>query len=337
MRQRVPLRQRESWHPENVRRGAGRTCPSTLSLETLTSPHEGSSSPTRRVPAEVMEKVQDPEYQFKDFILVEELGTGGLGSVWKAWEVPQGRWVSLKILHPGGFPDSDDSFEKEISMGARLVHPGIVRHLGSGVDSGTRYLVKQYVEGAALAGVRLPIREALETVVDVAEALNYAHSQGILHLDVKPDNILRDICGHVFLTDFGLAMEISVAASKGVAESVLGTPFYLSPEQAMGDMARVGPASDIYSLGITLYEFLAGRSPFEGDRVSQVLRQIVSEPPPPLSTWFPGIPEEIERVVSKAIDKEIRRRYRSAGEFAGAIKAYLRRTAPPPFPAMRTA
>ncbi|HYE98500.1 MAG TPA: serine/threonine-protein kinase, partial [Planctomycetota bacterium] len=259
------------------------------------------------------------------FLLVQEVGRGGMGRVWRAWDEQVGRYVALKVLE-GGDPDARERFVREAQIAGRLAHANIAAVYQAGEDDSRGWIAMQFVDGAAVDAVPLPIPTALERVRDAARALAHAHDQGVVHRDVKPGNILVDKSGRVFLTDFGLAKE---SASEGgapmsITGAVLGTPQYMAPEQARGDRKSVGPLSDVYSLGVTLYTLLAGRPPFQGTDVAALLVAVAQQAPPPLRRANPRISPELEDVVARAMEKRADRRWPSAAAFADALDRLLR-------------
>ncbi|MCG3135663.1 MAG: Serine/threonine-protein kinase PknD [Planctomycetes bacterium] len=263
------------------------------------------------------------------FILAEPLGEGSFAKVWRAADPVLGRDVALKVLHAGLAPDRDarERMLREARSAARLHHPGIVPVHDSGEDRGSVWIAAEFVPGRTLAAEaslrRIPPDEAARIVERVAEALQYAHDCGVVHRDVKPANILLAPDGRPLLADFGLARVDGSGGTLTTRGDILGTPAYISPEQARGDSDAVGPRSDIYSLGAVLYELLAGRPPFSGSAAS-VLRSAAWEDPPALRD-LATVPRDLETICLAAMAKEPARRYPSAAAFAADLRRFAER------------
>lgn len=263
---------------------------------------------------------------FGKFTLLRKLGEGGSGEVWLAEDTQLKRRVALKFLAAGA-PSARARFAREAIMAAALDHPNIVKIFEVGDAEGQAWIAMQYVEGANLGEIPLDLKDALRAVRDVAEALAYAHAMGIIHRDIKPDNIRIDRNGRVFLGDFGLAREIPDAMERKFAAitragTIHGTPSYMSPEQARGE--PVDARSDVYSLGATLYHLAVGRPPFEGTSTIRILEQVVQHDPPRPRAIRPDLPKDVETVILKAMDKDAARRYQTAREMAQDLDRILR-------------
>ncbi len=266
-----------------------------------TQPNVGTAP---ELPSEVAAAAADPLNVVGRYVRVARIGAGGMGEVWKAWDGPLARWVALKFLK-GGDDEEIARFEREARTAGKLAHPGIAAVYDVGEDRGRHYIAMQLVDGHPL----VPGRRALAQVRDAARAIAHAHRHGIVHRDVKPDNILVDGAGRVYVMDFGLARTVAAGGSLTMSGMVVGTPAYMSPEQARAE--RVDARSDIYSLGATLYQAVTGRPPFDGAGVFEILTKVVEEDPAP-----PGSSREVEAVLSKAMAKDARLRYATAEEFA---------------------
>ncbi|MCF8010798.1 MAG: PASTA domain-containing protein [Clostridiales bacterium] len=256
--------------------------------------------------------------------LLHKLGGGGMAVVYKARDKYLDRTVTIKILRSEYA--SDDSFisrfRKEAQSVARLSHPHIVNIYDVGTDGDIHYLVMEYIEGENLKNIiNKDAPMSPERVIDLAsqvcEALRHAHENNIIHRDVKPHNILVTIDGRAKLTDFGIAKEVS-ATTLTYGDNVMGSVYYLSPEQARGELA--GPASDIYSLGVVIYEMLTGTRPFEGDTPIGVAMKHIHETAAPVGEAVPGIPGRLAAAVHKALDKNQENRFKSAGEMVEVLK-----------------
>jgi len=277
-----------------------------------------------------------------DFRLLRELGRGGMGVVFLAEQVALQRQVALKVLAAsfGATSDQVASFRREATAVARLQHPGIVRVHTVGEASGVHFFAMDFVDGQSLrqrldalaaagGGASLGVlpgrghpAEVAELGARVAEALAFAHRHGLVHRDVKPQNILLGDDGSVRLVDFGLAKDLAQTALTRTGE-LKGTPLYMSPEQVQADPAAVDERTDVYSLGVVLYECLTRRRPFSGTSVEQVLHQIVTVEPPAVRRLAPEVPRDLETICHRAIEKNPRRRYRGAAELAADLRRFL--------------
>lgn len=246
------------------------------------------------------------------------IGEGGVARVYRGTDTTLERRVAIKILRPelSDQPDVVARFRREAHAAAKLNHPNIVQIYDTGVDEGRYYIVMEYLPEMNLKEVikryaPLPVDKVLEVAIACCEALAYAHRQGIIHRDVKPHNVLFTDDGRAKLSDFGIA---AAAGEAGLTADgkVLGSAHYIAPEQAQG--AEAGPQSDIYSLGVTLYEALTGRTPFDGETAADIAAQHLREAPPPPRSLNPEIPPAVEFVITKAMARDPQRRYRSADE-----------------------
>jgi len=272
--------------------------------------------------------------------LLAPLGEGGMATLWRAVDEQLDREVAVKLLRPQYGTDAGFAarFRQEARSAGSLSHPNIVPvyDYGTDAESGGQYIVMQLVEGHDLATVlreRGPLgaEEAVRIALGVASALEAAHRRGIIHRDVKPGNILID--HDVKVTDFGIARAIS-ETSMTVTGTTLGSVHYFSPEQARGD--EVTGASDVYSLGIVLYEMLTGRRPFEGDSAAGVaLKRLTEDPLPP--TAHKPISPALSAIVMRALERDPARRYPDAGSFAEALRVWQREPGAAPAPAASTA
>ncbi len=263
------------------------------------------------------------------FRLLEVLGRGSFGTVYKAHDAELDRTVAVKVPRAGCFAtaEEEERFLREARSAAQLSHPGIVPVHEIGRDGDLPYLVCDYVAGRTLADLlaerRPGFREAAELVAQAAEALDYAHRQGVVHRDVTPRNILLDAAGRPHLTDFGLARRDGASMVVTLDGQVLGTPAYMAPEQAAGEQARVDGRSDVYSLGVILYELLTGELPFRGS-VRMLLHQVLHDEPRPPRKLNDRIPRDLETVCLKALAKEPTRRYATAGDLAADLRRHLK-------------
>jgi tetratricopeptide (TPR) repeat protein len=255
--------------------------------------------------------------------IVEQLGQGGMATVFKAFHPALERDVAIKVLHPAFKEDPSflARFQREARIVAKLEHPHIVPVYDFSEHNGMAYLVMRYVEGetlkAHLKKGPLPPARISEILKPVAEALAYAHGQGVLHRDIKPSNIMLTPEGGIFLTDFGLARMAQSGESTLSQDMMIGTPQYMSPEQAKGE--EVDERTDIYSLGVVLFEMLTGRVPFSADTPYAVVHDHIYTPLPLPTTIKPDVPPALERVVLKALAKEKGDRYQKVAELAMAF------------------
>jgi len=267
---------------------------------------------------------------FGDYELLNEIARGGMGVVFKARQKRLDRVVALKMIISGDLAGAEEvqRFQAEAESAAQLDHPHIVPVYDVGEIDGRHYLTMGYVEGQSLkqrlAEGPLPPREAAEMMATVALAIQHAHEQGIIHRDLKPANILLDQLGHPRVTDFGLAKRAGRDSGLTASGQVMGTPSYMPPEQASGRTNDVGTEADVYSLGATLYHLLTGRPPHQAATVVQTLKQVLQEEPLPLRQLNTAIPQDLETVCLKCLEKAPEKRIASAGELAQELQRYLR-------------
>jgi serine/threonine protein kinase len=266
--------------------------------------------------------------QLGQYQIIESLGEGGMAAVYKAYQLGKlNRYVALKILPPllAKSPEFAKRFEQEAKILAELQHPHIVPVFDFGEDEGYYYLVMPFIEGCTLAdllhGKPLPLSQIRRITVQVAEALDYAHSRGLVHRDVKPSNILVDGSGNCLLSDFGITKILESAEKLTSTGEIVGTPAYMSPEQGRGE--PLDGRSDIYSLGAVLYEMATGRVPYRADTPLAVIIKHMQDPLPPPRSINPYLPIAVEQVILKALAKRKEDRYQTAGEMARAIQAAI--------------
>ncbi len=271
------------------------------------------------------------------FQLLEDVGRGSFGTVWRAWDTQLKRIVALKVPHESfmSSPEYADRCRREAEAAAQLRHPGIVRLYEVVLAEGMPVLVSDFIDGIALKNLLelrpVTFREAAALVADLAEALDYAHRRGLVHRDVKPGNILVEpaapgekagALGRPILVDFGLALREEFAVVLTIDGQLIGTPAYMSPEQAAGHGHWVDRRSDVYSTGVILYEMLCGERPFRGSR-AMLVHQVLHEEPRPPRRVNDKVPRDLETICLKAMAREPNRRYARAGELAADLRRFL--------------
>lgn len=276
-----------------------------------------------------MENLQ-PGQMLGSYQIISKVGQGGMATVYKAYQPSMDRNVAIKVL-PGQLAESKEfvtRFQQEARIIARLEHPHILPVFDYGEDNGVTYFVMRYLEAGTLkdkmiSGRPLPLETVDHLFTQLADALGYAHARGIVHRDLKPANALVDEAGNVFLTDFGIAKLLASASPRLTqTDAIMGTPAYISPEQAQA--GQVDQRSDIYSLGIILYEMVTGQVPYTADTPLAVILKQVSDPLPLPSMIKPDIPPAIEQVLLKALAKNPNDRFASTAEFVAAWRRALK-------------
>jgi WD40 repeat protein len=261
--------------------------------------------------------------------ILEELGRGGMGAVYKARQLSLDRLVALKMIRegPGATAEERARFRTEAEAVARLQHAHVVAVYEVGEHQGWPYFALEFCAGGSLdrklAGTPQPARQAAALVQTLAEAMQHAHEQGIVHRDLKPANVLLTADGTPKISDFGLAKRLDHGSGQTQSGAVLGTPSYMAPEQAGGKGKTVGPAADVYGLGAILYELLTGRPPFKGATPLDTLQMVIGSEPVPPTSLQPKVPRDLETICLKALAREPDRRYPSAVALAEDLRRYL--------------
>jgi serine/threonine-protein kinase len=278
--------------------------------------------------------------QLGPYQILRELGQGGMATVYLAYQPSVARYVALKVLHPSlaQNPEFHVRFQREARVLANLQHPHILAVYDFGAAEDYAFVVMPYLATGTLAsrltGQPLPLAEAAKVVTQVADALDYAASRGVVHRDVKPSNILLDERGNCLLADFGIAKLLDTgparlldtASGPTLAGNIVGTPAYLSPEQGRGEMVDL--QSDLYSLGVVLYKMVTGRVPFEAETPVGVILKHLQEPLPLPTTINPSLPPAVEAVLLRALAKDRRERFATGAELAQALQAASTQRAP---------
>ena|GEM_PF-1875181 len=266
---------------------------------------------------------------FGDYELLEEIARGGMGVVYKARQISLNRIVAVKMILAGQLASEADirRFYVEAEAAANLQHPNIVVIHEVGKHEDRHYFSMDYVEGQNLATLvrerPLPPARAAELVKTIAEAIRYAHHRGILHRDLKPQNLLIDEQGRPRVTDFGLAKRTGTDSGLTQTGAVMGSPSYMPPEQATGRQDQVGPHSDVYSLGAILYQLLTGKAPFVAETPLATLKKVVEEDPVPPSKQNPLVPPDLETICLKCLEKKPERRYSTARDLQEELERFL--------------
>jgi eukaryotic-like serine/threonine-protein kinase len=288
-----------------------------------TPPAPGASPPA--TPPEGTALPQVPGHEVRGV-----LGRGGMGVVYRAWDLRLNRPVALKMLLAGAYADPADRarFQREAEAVAGLCHPNIVQVHDVGEVGGRPYFTMEFVEGGDLAGriqgAPQPARQAAALVATLAEAVHAAHQSGIVHRDLKPSNVLLTKDGTPKVTDFGLARRLEGDGGLTVSGTPMGTPSYMAPEQARGDKRALGPATDVYALGAILYELLTGRPPFHAESGAATLQQVLADEPVPPARLNPRVPRDLTTICLKCLEKDPARRYRSAAALADDLRRFGR-------------
>jgi serine/threonine-protein kinase len=261
------------------------------------------------------------------FEIVELIGKGGMSSVFKAHDRLLDRIVAIKVLHPHFTEDEEyvERFRREARSVAQLSHPNIVTVIDRGEDEGRQYIVFEYVEGENLKQLLertgpMPVRDALIMALQMARALSFAHGRGLIHRDVKPQNVLLNPDGQAKMTDFGIARSMDVQGVT-ITGTVLGTSEYIAPEQARGN--QVDAQTDVYSLGVVLYELLTGGVPYDGDNFVTVALRHVNEPVPSVLEHRPEVPPRLALAIERAMAKSPSERYESMDDFVNELETNL--------------
>jgi serine/threonine protein kinase len=323
--------------PRATKRGPG------AAMSDPTTPYlkgPGDPLPEKNVPVDQSPTIKDtsstpralPTFErrnFGDYDLLEEIARGGMGVVYRARQRSLNRIVALKMILGGRLASDDDitRFRTEAKAAALLRHPNIVSVFEVGTCEGQEFFSMEFIEGTSLSqrldGGKISGKLAARYLRTIALAIDCAHKNGIIHRDLKPSNILLDRDDQPHVTDFGLAKRIHEERGQTRTGTVLGTPSYMAPEQAMGRTHELGPMSDVYSLGAILYECLTGRPPFKADSTYDTVRQVIQDAPPAPRSFTANVDEDLELICLKCLEKDASLRYASAEELAADLGRYL--------------
>ena len=287
------------------------------------NPPSGSGTQKKgSIPEEVRLAAGDPRNLMGKYVAVEEVGRGSMGVVLRAWDSELHRWVALKKLSGPVDDDALARFRREARTVASLRHPNIAGVYDIFTDGGRYVLAMEFIEGDDLGRRKLPPRKAARLLAQIARALEHVHSLGIVHRDIKPQNILVDGSGKPYLMDFGIAKHLEDSSQATTMGTIIGTPNYMPPEQAEGNSQLIGPWTDLYSLGAVLFELLTGRPPFDGRDDFVILAKVQNQPLVPPSQLVRDVPPELESIVLKCMEKERENRFPSAKDLAERLEAF---------------
>jgi WD40 repeat protein/tRNA A-37 threonylcarbamoyl transferase component Bud32 len=298
--------------------------------ETISFVLPGNDLEVTYIPEEHEKNTDTPSQSIDDYEIIEEIARGGMGVVYKARQVSLNRIVALKMILAGTFASETDirRFRTEAEAAAHLDHPNIVPVYEVGESGGHHYFSMGFVDGSSLAerivDQPLPPLEAAHIVKVIAKAVDFAHKNGIVHRDLKPANILIDSSGQPHITDFGLAKRIDTSEGMTATGDILGTPNYMSPEQAKGEIKKIGPLTDVYGLGAILYCLITRRPPFQAATAIDTLLLVVEKDPVPPSQLNTAVDQDLETICLKCLEKQPGHRYSSASELCLDLERYSR-------------
>src|SRR6185369_16083953 len=316
-------------------------CLSCTLREGLEGDREASRESFEAILAE--DEVRDTHWRIGNYEILEEIGRGGMGVIYRARQRHSKRIVAVKRMLSSHADDREwkERFRRETEAAAGLDHPNIlpIYEVGEGED-GLPFFSMKYATGGSLLeakpALRKEPRRCVALMAKVAHAVQFAHSHGILHRDLKPGNILLDVCGEPLVSDFGLAKWLDTSTDLTRTLTIYGTPGYIAPEQAQGPAKNLTAAADIYSIGAVLFDLFTGQPPFLGEHALAVIKQAAEKPAPKLRTLAPSADRDLETICARCLEREPHARYRSAGDLAEDLERWLegrpiiaRRVSPP--------
>ena len=312
---------------DSVRLGNGLCLNCTL-REGLEGDHEASRESFEAILAE--DEVQDTHWRLGNYEILEEIGRGGMGVIYRARQRHSRRIVALKRLvsYHADSRETLERFRREAEAAASLDHPNIlpIFEVGQGED-GLPFFTMKYAAGGSLQkaepALRAEPRECVRLMAKVSRAVQYAHEHGVLHRDLKPGNILLDGHGEPLVTDFGLAKWLNTSTDLTRTLTIFGTPGYIAPEQAKGPAATLTGAADVYSLGAILFDLFTGRPPFLGEHALAVIQQASENPAPKLRALAPTLDRDLETICARCLEREPQARYRSGTDLAVDLERWL--------------
>jgi TolB-like protein/Flp pilus assembly protein TadD/tRNA A-37 threonylcarbamoyl transferase component Bud32 len=304
-------------------------CLSCTLREALNEDYEGSRESFEAVLAK--SEVNDTHWRVDNYEVLEEIGRGGMGVIYRARQRHSRRIVALKrmVSYHADSRETRERFRREAEAAASLDHPNIlpIYEVGQGED-GLPFFSMKYAAGGSLQkaapALRSDSRECVRLMAKVARAVQYAHEHGIVHRDLKPGNILLDAHGEPFVTDFGLAKWLDINTDLTRTLTIFGTPGYIAPEQAKGSTTKANPSADVYSLGAILFQLFTGRPPFLGEHALAVIEQASEKPAPKLRSLVPSLDRDLETIVACCLERDPKGRYQSAGTLADDLELWLR-------------
>ena len=275
-------------------------------------------------PEEVRNAAKEPKNLLNQYILVAQIGKGGMGTVWKAFDRSLLRWVAIKFLTTSdGNEEGVLRFKREAQLAGGLRHPNIAPIYEVGEARSQHFIAMEFIDGASMANAQLPVKDMIEIFIKVAQGVEAAHKKGVIHRDLKPQNIMLTSDNWPYVMDFGLAKALRGDSSLSVTGAVMGTPAYMPPEQAQGKLDLIDHQSDVYSLGATMYAILSRKAPFQAETAMDILMKVCNEEPVPPRKHNVEIPPDVETIILKAMQKKKEDRYASSQDLADDLKRYV--------------
>src|SRR5688572_8503301 len=275
-------------------------------------------------PEEVRAAAKEPKNLLNQYILVAQIGKGGMGTVWKAFDRSLLRWVAIKFLTSAdGNEESVLRFKREAQLAGGLRHPNIAPIYEVGEARGQHFIAMEFIDGSSMANAQLPIKDMVDIFIKVAQGIEAAHKKGVIHRDLKPQNIMLTSDNWPYVMDFGLAKALRGDSSLSVTGAVMGTPAYMPPEQAQGKLELIDHQSDVYSLGATMYAILSRKTPFQAETAMDILMKVCNEEPIPPRKHNIEIPPDVETIILKAMQKKKEDRYGSSQDLADDLKRFI--------------